>query len=293
MAWGPGTRSENKRSRSDAQSGGDVKIVAELGVWGGWRWRGGAAALRGRGCGSYYPGSIPGSAQGHHPWVLNTHFPGKTPEVKWSEGRLVVSDSLWPHGLYTPCNSPGQNTRAGSFSLLQGIFPTKGSNPGFLHCRRILYQLSHKGSPRMLEWVPYPFSSGSSWARNQTGVTYIAGRFFTNWAIRESPRLLSNRHQLEWGRASLPPASFSWKDARGKDKGSPWEPGVERPSEHLPPRGSCAGCSFEGLNSSVFPVKSSRCRWTRRKCDKSLDSGKVTRGGPLLACSTSLGVHSS
>ena len=63
-----------------------------------------------------------------------------------------------PHGLYSPWNSPGQNTGVGSLSLLQGIFPTHGSNPGLLHCRWILYQLSHKGSPRILEWVAYPFS---------------------------------------------------------------------------------------------------------------------------------------
>ena len=44
-------------------------------------------------------------------------------------------------------NSPGQNTRVGSLSLLQGIFPMQGSNPGLLHCRQILYQLSHQGSP--------------------------------------------------------------------------------------------------------------------------------------------------
>ena len=48
------------------------------------------------------------------------------------------------------------------FSLLQGIFPTQGSNPSLPHCRQIPYQLSHKGSPRILEWVAYPFSSGSS-----------------------------------------------------------------------------------------------------------------------------------
>ena len=64
-----------------------------------------------------------------------------------SESRSVVSDSLRPHGLYSPWNSPGQNTRVGSLSLLQGIFPTQGLNPGLLHCMRILYQLSHKGSP--------------------------------------------------------------------------------------------------------------------------------------------------
>ena len=56
----------------------------------------------------------------------------------------------------TPWNSPGQNTGAGTLSLLQVIFPTQGSNPGLSHCRQILYQLSHKGSPRILEWVAYP-----------------------------------------------------------------------------------------------------------------------------------------
>ena len=53
-----------------------------------------------------------------------------------------------PHGQYRPWNSPGQNTGVGSLSLLQGIFPTQGSNPGLLHRRRILDQLSHKESPR-------------------------------------------------------------------------------------------------------------------------------------------------
>ena len=132
----------------------------------------------------------------------------------------VMSNSLQPHGLYSPWNSPGQNTgvrslsllqglfpslgieprspalRAdslpaqpqgkpkntgvGSLSLLQGIFPTQGLDPGLLHCRRILYQLSYKGSPRILEWVAYPFSRGSSQPRNQTRVSCNAGRFFTN-----------------------------------------------------------------------------------------------------------------
>ena len=64
-----------------------------------------------------------------------------------SESCLVVSDSLRPHGLYSPWNSLGQNTGVGSFSLLQGIFPTQGLNPGLPHCRRILYQLSRQRSP--------------------------------------------------------------------------------------------------------------------------------------------------
>ena len=74
----------------------------------------------------------------------------------------------------------------GSLSLLQGIFPNQESNPGLPHCGWILYQLSHKGSPRILEWVAYPFPSRSSWPRNQTGVSCIAGGFFTNWTIREA-----------------------------------------------------------------------------------------------------------
>ena len=68
-----------------------------------------------------------------------------------SESCSVVSDSLQPHGLYSPWNSPSQNTEVGGLSLLQGISPTQGSNPGLLHCRRILYQLSYEGSPKLGE----------------------------------------------------------------------------------------------------------------------------------------------
>ena len=70
------------------------------------------------------------------------------------ENHSVMSDSLQPHGLYRPRNSPGQNTGVGSLSLLQGIFPAQGLNPGLPLCLRILYQLSHKGSPER-SWV-YP-----------------------------------------------------------------------------------------------------------------------------------------
>ena len=77
-------------------------------------------------------------------------------------------------------NSPCQNTGVGSLSLLQQIFTTQGWNPGLLHCRWILYQLSHKGNPRVLGWVPYSFSSRSSQPRNQSRVSCITGGFFTN-----------------------------------------------------------------------------------------------------------------
>ena len=70
---------------------------------------------------------------------------------KWSCS--VMSNSLQPHGLYSSWNSPGQNTEVCSLSLLQGIFLIQGSNPGLPHCRQIFYQLSHQGSPRILQWV--------------------------------------------------------------------------------------------------------------------------------------------
>ena len=96
-----------------------------------------------------------------------------------SESCSVVSGSLRPQGLHSPWNSPGQNTGVGILSLLQGIFPTQVSNPGLPHCRRILYQLSHKGNPRILEWVTYPFSRLSSRPKNRTRISCIAGRFLS------------------------------------------------------------------------------------------------------------------
>ena len=57
-----------------------------------------------------------------------------------------MPDFLQPHGLYSPWNSPGQNTGVGSLSLLQGIFLTQESNQGLLHCRWILYQLNYQRS---------------------------------------------------------------------------------------------------------------------------------------------------
>ena len=76
--------------------------------------------------------------------------------MKWGESHSVMSDSLWPHGLYSPWNSPGQNIGVGSLSFFQGIFPTQESN-----------------------WV-----------------SCSAGRFFTNWAIREAQGAMN--HALKW-----------------------------------------------------------------------------------------------
>ena len=62
-----------------------------------------------------------------------------------SESHSVMSDSVTPE-LYSPWNSPGQNTGVGSLFLIQGIFTTQGLNPGLLQCPQILYQLGHKVS---------------------------------------------------------------------------------------------------------------------------------------------------
>ena len=85
-----------------------------------------------------------------------------------------------PLGSSAHGDSPGKIPGVGCHALLQGILPTQGLNPGLLHCRCILYQLSHQGSPRILEWVAYPFSWGSSQPRDQIRVSCIADGFFTS-----------------------------------------------------------------------------------------------------------------
>ena len=71
-----------------------------------------------------------------------------------SEHSSVMSNSFPPHRLYSPWNSPGQNTGVGSCSLVQGIFPSQGLNPDLPHCRQILHQLSQQGSPIYRELSP-------------------------------------------------------------------------------------------------------------------------------------------
>ena len=117
-----------------------------------------------------------------------------------SFGELVYNYLRWqkvkvPQSCPTPCdpmdcspwNSPGQNTDVGSLFLLQGIFPTQGSNPGLPHCRQILYQLSHKKKARILEWVAYPFSSRSSRPRNRTTVSGHCRRILYQLSYKGRP----------------------------------------------------------------------------------------------------------
>ena len=114
--------------------------------------------------------------------------------------------TLWPHGLprveapsqwQNQCppgssvcgDSPGKNTGMRCHALLQGIFPTQGSNPGLPHCRQILYCLSYQGSPRILEWVAYPF--------------LLQGIFLTqelNWGLLHCRQIL---YQLSYQGSSL------------------------------------------------------------------------------------------
>ena len=119
----------------------------------------------------------------HYRAYKATNDPALTQKWKW-KSRTCVRLFVTPWTIQsTEFSRPEYWSGLGSHSLLQGIFPTQGSNPGLPHCRQIIYQLSHKGSPRILEGVAYPFSSRSSWPRNWTRVSYIAGVFFTNWAI--------------------------------------------------------------------------------------------------------------
>ena len=171
-----------------------------------------------------------------------------------SESRSVVSDSLQPRGLCSPWNSPDQNTRVGSLSLLQGIFPTQGSNPGLLHGGQILYQLSRQGSPRTLQRVASPFCSWSSKPRNCTGVSCIVGGFFTSWATREARRY--------WGPAQFIglPRWFNGKESACQGRRHRFDPRVSKipwrrkrqpPPVFLPEKShgqrSVAGCSSWGL----------------------------------------------
>ena len=78
-----------------------------------------------------------------------------------------------PPGSSVHGDSPGKNTGVGCHALLQGIFPTQDLNPGIPHCGQILYHLSYQGSPRILEWVTYPFSRELFQPRNQTRVSCI------------------------------------------------------------------------------------------------------------------------
>ena len=88
-----------------------------------------------------------------------------------------------PPGFSVPGDFPGMNTGVGCHAVLQGIVPTPGIEPRSPALQQILYCLSHQRSPRILEWEAYPFSRESSWPKNRTGISCIAGGFFTSEAL--------------------------------------------------------------------------------------------------------------
>ena len=152
------------------------------------------------------------------------HLTHVCPSLHWVLKAPTEMSESRPHGLYSLWNSTGQNTGVGSLSILRRIFPTQGWNPGLPHCGWILYQPSHKGSPRILEWVAYPFSSGSSWPMDQTGVSCLASRFFTNWAIREAQTQMRHGHKpkqpkCRWEqlRKQLYSYKVVWQEQRERD----------------------------------------------------------------------------
>ena len=98
-----------------------------------------------------------------------------------------MSDSFRPHGL-SPWNSPGQNTGVGSLSLLQGIFPTQGSNPGLPRCRQTLYHLSHRGSLFRGEGPPKITRKGLQ--RDRPPNDYKASGLLSHFLIKQLPSSL-------------------------------------------------------------------------------------------------------
>ena len=105
-----------------------------------------------------------------------------------SDSRSVVSDSLQPHGLYTPWNSPGENAGVGSFSVLQGIFPTQGLNPGLPHCRKILYQLSYKGPRQCVKKQRRYFANKAPYSQGYG----LSSSYVRLWEMNRNGRALKN-----------------------------------------------------------------------------------------------------
>ena len=105
-------------------------------------------------------------------------------QVKWSEVSCsVISNSLGPHGLQSMEFSRPEYWSGYPFPS-PGDLSNPGNEPRSPTLQADSLPAKPQGSPRILEWVAYPFSSRSSWPRNRTGVSCIEDRFFTKWAIR-------------------------------------------------------------------------------------------------------------
>ena len=93
-------------------------------------------------------------------------------ERKWKWSRSVMSNSLrprglWPSRLLRPWDSPGKNTGVGCHALLQGMFPTQGSNPGLLNCRRFFTNWATREAQLHVRWDHMNLLTfRSSWIQN-------------------------------------------------------------------------------------------------------------------------------
>ena len=123
--------------------------------------------------------------------------------------RLCNPMDCSPPGSSVHEDSPGKNIGVSYHALLEGIFPTQGSNVGLI-ADRFFYHLSHQGSQRILAWVAYPFSRGSFQPRNWTRVSFIAGGFFTVWATREALYTLPCAKQTANGKLLYGAKSSAW-----------------------------------------------------------------------------------
>ena len=106
-------------------------------------------------------------------------------------GRNLLKASTLREDMQVGCEYEDHSTSTSTSPTTWHFLSLGPSNhcawAGILPRRQILYQLSHKGSPRILEWVAYPFFSRSSWPRNQTGVSCIAGIFLYQLSLHGSP----------------------------------------------------------------------------------------------------------
>ena len=126
-----------------------------------------------------------------------------------SQSCLILCNPMGcsPPGSSVHGDLPGKNTGLGCHALIQEVFPTQGLNPGLPCCRWILYHLSHQGSPRILEWVAYPCSRGSSQPRNWTRVILyqLSYKGSINWSSADTNWSISHR---------ISHYGFSWKTLR-------------------------------------------------------------------------------
>ena len=131
-----------------------------------------------------------------------------------------MSNCLWPHGLCSPWNSPGQNTGVGSLSLLHRIFPTQGLNSGLPHCRQILYQLSHKGSP--IQKVKHLPKDEKNW-KNEVHVEkqcFSLSTLFSTWVNVFSVKNITFKKlsiTLQRVSSTKPSGALYWSNALGAE----------------------------------------------------------------------------